>query len=251
MSSDFQEIMTAMKATTSFPDDVDRQLNASFSRTEATSHAMTKKTNEWTADGATLTAAVTALNISVKELAAKWQNVASVIEGTASNGRSDNPCTYYYNGSAAKYEGQLGVWTSTLGTNSSNALPGIICCDQVNHTNCIQGSHPTGLPTVLYPSGTPAPTCSTLSRIGDNVTGTINAVPKACPCCCVCRQNIDALDAVAARMPTPEQLAMVTPTVAQEALTATIFGLHQYLTKSLDTFQAYFSQLKTVSHICT
>jgi len=250
VTTDVNEISTSMAVAAGFPAEWNNQLNASFSRIDENSNRFLLRANDFTADGPKVMSSAEAMNNSLKTLITKWKEIAEIIEGKATNGRS-NPCTYYYNGTTsehrAKYDGNLGVWWYNL-TRAPKALWGISCCEVVNHGNCIRGYHPQGVGAILFPSSRKSPTCLQLGRSGDNVNGyTVTEAQKTCPCCCTCQKNIESLEGVVGLLPKPEEFTKVTPVLAKELMSATILGLGKYLKKSIDTFDDYIAKLKKVS----
>ena len=248
VTTDFAEMISAMQAATEFPDELEVQLNTSFRAIDSGTQAFADRANDWTAEGATVTTAAVAMNNSLKALITKWEDVKRIVEGSTLPPRSlDNPCKFYYNGTTpehrAKYDGVRQVWVY----NKTVPLPGIQCCEHGNHGNCIQGSHPRGMPiTVVLEdlSIANSPTCADLSRDGDNITGTIREQTRTCPCCCTCQQNIDVLEQAISRLPKNDQLALVTPVLNAQILSAIITGIGQYLKKSISTFKNYIAQLQ-------
>jgi hypothetical protein len=247
VTSDFGEMVVAMQAATEFPEELSLQLNRSFVAIDSGTQAVADRANDWTADGVKLTAAAEAMNNSLKALIANWQDVKKIVEGTTLR-LANNPCGFYYNGTTpehrAKYDGVKRVWVY----NTSVPLPGVHCCERVDHNNCIFGSHPRGMPTNVVLEDVSiaySPTCADLSLEGDNITGTIKEETRACPCCCTCQQNIDVLEGVISRLPRSDQLTAVTPVIDAQILSKVITGIGKYLTKSISTFKTYILGLQT------
>jgi hypothetical protein len=243
MTTDFKATLSSLTTASDFQTEMSAGINASFQTIDERNLGFADRANAFTAHGSSLTTSSESMNASLKSLITKWQDIANIVEGVTTSGRP-NSCQYFINQSIpVKFDGELGMWT--YNGSYPIPLPGYVCCEAVNHTNCIKGTHygpPSGLGTMLSPSQTRSATCSTLSKSGNEITAT----PKTCPCCCTCQQNIEALETVSMRLPTSTRVQQVTPSISKDALSAVIIGLGTYLRKSISTYVAYVEQLKTV-----
>ena len=188
MATDFQEVLNSMDSAVAFPDEWSKTVNTSFEAIDKDHEDFADRINVFTTQGGSLKASAVALNNSVKVLITKWQSIGNLVEGTQNSGSAANPCAFYYNSSlAVKYDGEIGMWTynytSPLG---AVPIPGVLCCEAVNHTNCIRGYHPAGRGTTLA-SNKVSPTCSTFRRDGLPHNGTVVETKTTCPCCCTCQ----------------------------------------------------------------
>ena len=242
VSTDFRDVITGLKDAIAFPEEMRDTINASFKAISVNSVDFVDDANAFTLHRDPITTASISVNTSIDNLITKWQNIGKVVEGETSSG-GPNTCKFFVNDSIdVKFDGQTSMWTYSQFANFSNPipLPGVVCCEAVNHTNCVRGIHPAGRGVLLPSTGQRSPTCSRFTRTGNATTKSSDT----CPCCCTCQQNIEALQAVKDRLPTADKVIQATPQLNKDALSALIEGLGRYVVMSVDSFEGYMTLLR-------